>query len=147
MSIPEEATRRADVIREAVSWIGTPFRFSQQEKGLGCDCGNFVMGVFGNCGWPKQRFTFPRQFFKNRNEEIYRAELEKRCALVESPAPGDIALFHVGRVYWHGAIVVEWPTRIIHCTEAHGVCYGDASKGMISKSRSFPPIFFDPYRA
>ena len=54
----DEADRRTLVIREATSWLHTPFRDTQQAKGTGCDCGNFVMGVFGACGWPHQRF-FP----------------------------------------------------------------------------------------
>jgi len=139
---PIEAERRTQVIREAITWIGTPFRFTQQEKGRhgGTDCGNFVMAVFAACGWPPQRFVFDRQWFKNRTDEIYRAELEKRAVSVPFPRPGDIALFHVGKLYWHGAIVISWPNRVIHCTEGHGVEYGSPKF-----SRMWPPLFFDPY--
>lgn len=143
----DAAGRRTLVIREALSWIGTPFRDTQQVKGAGCDCGNFVMGVFASCGWPSQRFCdFNPEGFRHSSREIYREELEKRCTSVEAPEPGDIALFHFGRIYWHGAIALNWPL-VIHCVKPHGVGYGDASYGMLVRPRQYPNLYFDPFKS
>ncbi len=48
------------------------------------------------------------------------------------PRPADFVLFHVGRCWAHGAIVVEWP-RIIHAVSGIGVTYGDASRDVLKK--------------
>lgn len=34
------------VVREAVSWIGTPYRHQADRKGVGCDCLGLVRGVW-----------------------------------------------------------------------------------------------------
>lgn len=33
----------ADIVREAETWIGTPFRHAASVKGQGVDCGLFVL--------------------------------------------------------------------------------------------------------
>lgn len=37
---------RADVIEEALSWIGTPYKHQASLKGVGCDCLGLVRGVW-----------------------------------------------------------------------------------------------------
>ncbi|MGB3899865.1 MAG: NlpC/P60 family protein [Mesorhizobium sp.] len=36
----------AAVVREAVSWIGTPYRHQASRRGVGCDCLGLVRGVW-----------------------------------------------------------------------------------------------------
>lgn len=38
-------TTGAEVVREARSWVGTPWRHGQAAKGLGCDCIGLIGGV------------------------------------------------------------------------------------------------------
>lgn len=38
--------RRDDIIAEARSWIGTPYRHQASLKGVGCDCLGLVRGVW-----------------------------------------------------------------------------------------------------
>ncbi len=38
---------RDDIIAEARSWIGTPYRHQASLKGVGCDCLGLVRGVGG----------------------------------------------------------------------------------------------------
>jgi NlpC/P60 family putative phage cell wall peptidase len=44
-SAPCDATRAA-VLREAESWIGTPYRHQTSLKGVGCDCLGLLRGVW-----------------------------------------------------------------------------------------------------
>ncbi len=41
---------REEVIREALSWVGTPFVRGQAVKGAGVDCAYFVFRVYQACG-------------------------------------------------------------------------------------------------
>lgn len=36
----------AAIVREAASWIGTPYRHQAARKGVGCDCLGLVLGVW-----------------------------------------------------------------------------------------------------
>jgi NlpC/P60 family putative phage cell wall peptidase len=37
---------RSDIVREARTWIGTPYRHQASLKGVGCDCLGLVRGVW-----------------------------------------------------------------------------------------------------
>ncbi len=46
----------AAVMREAISWIGTPYRHQAARKGVGCDCLGLVRGVWRVvCGFELER--------------------------------------------------------------------------------------------
>ncbi len=137
MTILEAAQRQA-VIAEAESWIGTPFHHQGRVKGPqgGVDCAMLLLEVFkkvfscqlpvaseeskaetpklGTGNWELGTLTYSMQWHLHHSEEKY---LEMILALggkpVESPGPGDIAIWKIGRAYSHGAIVVVWP-KIIH---------------------------------
>lgn len=36
---------RSDIVAEARTWIGTPFKPHRREKGVGCDCIGFLIGI------------------------------------------------------------------------------------------------------
>jgi len=126
---------RIAVIEEALSWDGTPFHDRACVKGKdgGVDCARFISAVFRNAlGLDTtvpdislqinlhqdaiERYAKERGYPSN---EIYLEEL-KRAGWVEIPseylAPGDLVVPKIGRIHWHGSIVIEWPTVI----SAHG---------------------------
>lgn len=37
---------RAEIVREALSWCGTPYRHQASVRGIGCDCLGLVRGVW-----------------------------------------------------------------------------------------------------
>jgi NlpC/P60 family putative phage cell wall peptidase len=37
---------RADIVGEAIAWLGTPYRHQASLKGVGCDCLGLVRGVW-----------------------------------------------------------------------------------------------------
>jgi cell wall-associated NlpC family hydrolase len=44
---------RTDVVAEARSWLGTPFKWQASLKGKGCDCKGFPWGVARELGLPE----------------------------------------------------------------------------------------------
>ena len=72
------------------------------------------------------RLDWSRQQIEDYRNHRLRALLAYAREIPVPPAPGDIALFKFGRVFSHGAIVIEWP-RLIHAYWAIGVVWGDAT--------------------
>jgi cell wall-associated NlpC family hydrolase len=115
MTIDEQ---RAAVIKEACTWIGTPFHPESRLKGVGIDCGTFLLEVFERVGMLPHTELEHRahDWHVHSTDAIYLREILKYAHRVESPLPGDIALFQYGKQAAHGAIVIEWPTIVIHAS-------------------------------
>jgi cell wall-associated NlpC family hydrolase len=112
---------RLAVLKEAESWIGTPFHHEARLKGHGVDCGQFLLAVYEAVGVMPHIETehYPPDFHMHQSKEWYKGIVEQYADEIEdSPAPADLVLFRVGRVYSHGAIVVNWPL-IIHAYVGH----------------------------
>jgi cell wall-associated NlpC family hydrolase len=45
-----EIDQRARVVKEAVGWLGTPYRHQADIKGAGVDCGMLLVRVFVDTG-------------------------------------------------------------------------------------------------
>ena len=85
---------------------------------------------------------YVQQWHLHRSEELYLNHVRALGAVeVAAPQPGDFALFHVGRVYSHGAIVIDWP-RIIHAVNPRGVVLADVSIDQKLSRTQPPPLFF-----
>jgi len=133
--------RRRAIVAEAQAWLGTRFHHMQCLKGAGVDCLGLIYGVYravGLVGEVKIPFYRP-DFMHHRSGEDYLEGLLQYGRVVERAEPGDVALFRYGRVFGHGAIVVEWP-RLIHAFAERGeVCWGDGEQGRLAGHR---PIVF-----
>ena len=121
---------RQVVVTEALEWQGTPYHANADIKGVGCDCALGPLAIY--------RATLPRlpllpmpeyvaQWALHQEQERFVEYVEalggKR---VELPEPGDFALFRRGRLFSHGAIVLNWPT-VIHAVPLAGFSQTDAS--------------------
>lgn len=127
---------RASIIEEAQSWAGTPYHYRPagsaakvaRLKGVGADCLTFMIGVYYNlCLIDNIEIPFYRPDFMMHNrqrdvggekaEESYLEGVLGHGHEVEIPKPGDVVLyrFHEDQIFAHGAIVIDWPMRIIHC--------------------------------
>ena len=118
---------REAVVREAISWQGTPHMHAARVKGAGVDCGTFLLEVFERVGLIEhvEPEALPFEFHLHRSEEVYLSHVERWAHRIEgTPEPGDLALFRIGRCISHGAIVISWPT-IIHAVVNKGVIFGD----------------------
>ncbi len=115
---------RNKIVAEAKSWIGTPYHNCADIKGVGCDCGMLLVRVFVDLGVVEAFDPRPyaHDWHLHRGEERYLEALLSRAAKVETPKPGDVMLFRVGRCHSHGAIVsrVE-PLTVVHASFPAGV--------------------------
>ena len=90
---------RAELLREAESWIGTPWRHQARLKGVGADCVGFVYGVYVGTGGTVESeppTDYPATWHHwNKAERLYAEALA--AGLVEKPKdellPGDVILF------------------------------------------------------
>jgi cell wall-associated NlpC family hydrolase len=140
----DEAAQRAAIVREARSWIGTPYHNCADVKGRngGVDCGMLLVRVFVDTGLvaPFDPRPYPPDWHLHRAEEKYLGFVFDRTREVYLTAPhpnplpqagegvarsaagegqcvqpGDVAVFRFGRCYSHGGIVtVAAPLTIVH---------------------------------
>lgn len=112
-----ESEQRQAVLREALSWLGTPWVHNARVKGAGVDCGQFIAAVYQRAGVVDYVPTpeYPQDWALHRAEPIFQRLVEAYAKPVGSddPQPADIALFLYGRCLSHAAIVVAWP-KVIH---------------------------------
>ncbi len=110
------AERRA-VVAAARSWIGTPYHHAADVKGHGVDCAMILVRVYCDLGLiePFDPRPYTRDWMLHRSEERYLGLLLERARPVETPGPGDVILFRVGRCFAHGGIVTKAaPLTIVH---------------------------------
>jgi cell wall-associated NlpC family hydrolase len=122
--------KRAEIVRWAKTWLGTPYHHRAALKGAGADCAMFPVAVYKECGVLPAEYGPPdysSQWHLHRSDELYLKEIEKFCQQVSpsrKPQPADFVVVHFGRTFSHGAIVVEWPI-VIHSYVHHGVTLCD----------------------
>ena len=101
-------TPREAIVAEALTWLGTDYHHHGRIKGVGVDCAQILMAVY--CDALKLAPDldigfYSTQWHLHRSEELYLGWLERAGAQrVQTPAPGDIAMFKLGRTYSHSAI-------------------------------------------
>ena len=112
-----ELEQRLAVVREARSWIGTPYHNCADIKGVGTDCGMLLVRVFvdtGLCPAFDPR-PYAQDWHLHRGEERYLGFVFDRTKEVLGPKPGDVAVFRYGRCYSHGGVVTRQdPLTIVH---------------------------------
>jgi hypothetical protein len=123
---------REDIIAEARSWVGTPWRHSQMTKGAGADCLGFLAGIAYALDYadarravrdPKFRAygRMPDEAMLDEACESYLDPIEKGAArladLLQMTPPRGIYRQHFGLVSRVDAF--DKPTHIIHCTNAY----------------------------
>jgi cell wall-associated NlpC family hydrolase len=131
--MPTETEQRDAIVAEARSWIRTPHHNGARIKGVGVDCGQFPLAVYEAAGMlPKvETDRYSPQFHLNRDKEWYLQfcqELGLELPPGEKPKRGDFAIYRIGFIYSHGAIIVKWP-HIIHALYGVGVITDNAETG------------------
>lgn len=124
MSTREEI-RRAAIVAEARSWIGTPYRHQGARKGVGCDCLGLVRGVYrAMCGIePEQPGPYAPDWAEAAGGDPLLAAARRH--LVErgdGMEPGDVILFR-----WRSELaakhlgIVVAAGRFVHAYEGAAV--------------------------
>ena len=137
---------RACVVAEARRWIGTPYHHQADVLCAGVDCGMLLVRVYVDTGVvsPFDPRPYPVQWHLHRDDERYLGFLVDRGAEVETPQPGDIVVWKIGRAYAHGGVVVGWPL-VVHAYQPEGmVVLSDVSlPGPLSENTA--RRFFSPW--
>lgn len=146
-----EQEQRAAVVKEALSFLGTNYahegriKIKRDANGNildrgGVDCAWFPflvyrpLGLIPAASWRR----YPPDWFQHQGEERYLDVVRSISREVETPQPGDFAIWRVGRLYAHGAIVVDWPS-IIHAVKDAGeviLDHGDGGR-LVDTPRKF----------
>lgn len=124
------------VVKEAESWLNTPFHHRAMIKHVGVDCAHLIIGVFSDLGvFPGFKpDDYPHDWHLHRSEERFVGYLEQYADMVNDPLPGDVAMFKFGRCVSHGAIVISWP-MIIHSYVGQGVVRANAEQNQQLRNR------------
>jgi cell wall-associated NlpC family hydrolase len=121
-------TQRAEIVRAALSWVGTPFHDASGVKGAGCDCLHLVWRVAQERGYAPlvDPPAYKPQWFLHRGEALFLQGLvEYGAHKVERALPGDFAMYNFGRHAAHAAIIVD-ANSLVHAYKPVGcVTIGD----------------------
>ena len=144
-----EAEQRASVVREARTWLRTPWRHNQALKGVGVDCGRLLIEVYRDAGVIPgfDPGNYSRQWNLHRAEEVYLAHVQahaREITRAEARA-GDCLIFLFGKTWSHAGIIAPEPPWFIHAYVRTGVILGNwETEGQMGKA---PPRFFSPWSA
>lgn len=125
---PEAAARAVRVVSEGMSWIGTPFRDCADIKGKsgGVDCAMLLVRTFVDTGVlkPFDPRPYPPQWHMSHSEERFLGWIEERLGgvRVDRPRLGDVVVYHFGRCYSHGALVIN-SREIVHAHAKSALCH------------------------
>ena len=117
-----EREAREAVVKEALSWVGTPYHDGARVKGAGVDCGQILIMTYANVGLIKDFDTgyYAPQHHMHSTDEVYLRFVEGYAHEISGPPErGDIVMFKFGKVFSHGGIVIGWP-RIVHTLRPGG---------------------------
>ena len=124
---------RQAVIAEAQRWLGARWHHEACVPYYACDCAQLLVAVYSTVGIIERPIldAYSRQWALHQDEEKFLAIMERYAHPTDTPQPGDIAVWKIGRTYSHGAIIINWPT-ILHADIKAGVVHADASTGYLA---------------
>lgn len=145
---PGLAVERTQIIAEARTWIGTPYRHQASLKGAGADCLGLIRGVwrgiYGN--EPEQPGPYTPNWAGETASETLRDAARRHLIEIDKRAiqAGDVILIRMRDAgpAKHAAIM-SGPTSIIHAYDRHAVaenCLPDAWRRRIAYAFSFPSV-------
>jgi len=114
-NVAKEGLLRSQIVEEALSWVGTKFRYGCEEKGKGIDCARFIMAVYKKVGIVPERFQpthLPRDWFRfpdKFDKHEFRKDLFKYgiAIPVENREPGDVISFYYNNMECHLGIIID----------------------------------------
>jgi cell wall-associated NlpC family hydrolase len=138
------------VVREARSWISTPYVHCADIKGVGVDCAMLLVRVFNNVGLigHHEPRPYPVTWHLHQSEERFVDQiLQLGSAEVLEPGPGDIVVWRIGKTYSHGGIITAWPFVVHAYAQARVVQEDDISTASPLSAVHHPRRFFSFWAA
>lgn len=115
--------KRAAVIAEAATWLGTPYHHCADVRGAGVDCAMLLVRVYQACGLTPLDFDprpYSPQWHTHRGDELYLQWIVVAGAVPTStPQAGDVAIWKFGRAYSHAGILTD-DSHVIHALQDAG---------------------------
>lgn len=125
-SSAEEAEARVRVLDCGMTWLGTPFVDCAGVKGPNgaVDCVHFCRGAYVEAGWVEWFPIEPYspQWLMHQNEQKILEFIERLGVTPRETAdvvPGDLSVFHWGRVFAHVAICMN-RDLVLHAYKVEG---------------------------
>jgi cell wall-associated NlpC family hydrolase len=138
-----EAEKRAAVIEEARSWIGTPYFWLADKKGVGVDCAMLLVRCFIDTGILPEFDPRPYSphWHLHQTEEKYLAWLNTYGSekAEDKATPGDVYVWKFGRCFSHSGLYIG-NGEIIHAYASNGrVMRGRLSDTMLRYNKNGTP--------
>lgn len=117
VKVPKLKGDQKRIVEEALTWLGTPYRYAGSEKGKGTDCSGMVLKVYEDIAGIK----LPR------NSKMQ----ADNCKKIKSKdvKPGDLAFFATGKdrnTISHVGIMID-EVQFIHASSKKGVVISDVT--------------------
>lgn len=139
---------RADVVRLARTWIGTPYHHQASLVGVGTDCLGLVRGIYRALHGtePEQPTAYSRDWSDASGEETMLTSARRHLCEIDPKlaTAGDVLVFRfrAGCVAKHAALI-SGPNAMIHAVEGTGVAevtIGSWWRRRIAGAFAFPGI-------
>jgi hypothetical protein len=113
---------------------------------VGVDCGQLLAGVYIGAGFFKPDEMLLPEYYslsvaqhKESTEYVEQIMRFMREIPESEVQPGDVVVYKLGLAFAHAAIVVEWPTFVIHAFAHGGVrgASGNKHPRLLKTSRKF----------
>src|SRR5690242_19627593 len=116
---------RSDIIAEARSWIGTPYRHQASLKGVGCDCLGLVRGVWRTLlgEEPERAPPYSPDWAEALQQETLAQAAARHLVPIarDQVLPGDVLLFMRFRLICRRSIKASrWRWRSLRCFPIRG---------------------------
>ena len=122
-----EAQGRTAIVREGLSWIGTPFRDCADVKGPkgAVDCAMLLVRCYVDTGRlpPFDPRPYPPRWHLHKDRQRFLEWVEDKLGgrRVERPRLGDVVIWQFGRCFSHGAILIN-RQEVVHAYAHARMC-------------------------
>lgn len=98
---------RDNIIKEAMTWIGTPFHHRAHMKGVGTDCGGFVYEVYRPYfGLPAFPTRYAEDWALHAEDEKFLNFMKPYIVRVKVPDRAEMVVWKYGKNYSHASIYI-----------------------------------------
>lgn len=111
-------------------------------KGAGADCGQLLYGVYRETGHLPVDLPLPKDYnlhvaqHRKSREYVDVVATYMREITEAEVLPGDVVIVKIGLAYAHGALIVKWPSIIIHAIANRGVSFSHGTNAPLLRKKA-----------